>query len=235
MFKKRIMFFILLILSFGILTSCNEVEYYELGLDDIESVETGSCPSNPYFQPLKLGLRSRNEYKDTINVELYYGMSKSASDSIRIDFNKEQFKKYSDYNQIVSFNINRYLYLAQDNSNLSLLDKVEVFSIAVKLGDFLATDDYLYTYNNKAVDKIDYNYVSEYSKDGEIQITYEAEISAINDDYISYIYCDLNDETSIGSTIYPEKDYREIKSIHSSKLPSRIIFSDEKFKLTVIN
>jgi hypothetical protein len=70
MFKKRIMFFILLILSFGILTSCSE-EYIEYNLPNDNNYYY-PWRNGSYRNPLLLGTRVKYEYTETHNVEIYY-------------------------------------------------------------------------------------------------------------------------------------------------------------------
>ncbi len=179
MFKKRIMFFILLMLSFGILTSCSE-EYIEYNIPNNYSGYPGTCRSNPYNDPLLLGTRVKYEYTETHNVEIYYGMNRRTNEGFFFDDNP--FIR-SDYDQMVEFNIIRKRYIGKNIYNMKYVDEEKVYSINVKLGDFLEKDEYIFDINNKIVDEINVTYFNDYSNEDGIYITYSSEIRTLNDEY----------------------------------------------------
>ena len=245
MFKKRIMIILLLIFSFGILTSCSE-EYIEYNIPNNYSGYPGTCRSYPYNDPLLLGTKVKYEYNETHNVEIYFGMNKYVGRSISFDDNPGVCK---DYDQMVEFNIIRKCYIGKNIYNMKYVDEEKVYSINVKLGDFLEKDEYIFDINNKIVDEINVTYFNDYSNEDKIYITYSSEIRTLNDEYIKYImlkeyydddaYYDesINEYVPLKSYWYnpfsPSLDYHDVKSIDSDEnITFEILLRDGEFKVT---
>ena len=243
MFKKRIMFFILLMLSFGILTSCSE-EYIKYNLPN-DNNYYNPWRNGSYHNPLLLGTKVKYEYNETHNVEIYYGMNRRPNEGFFFDDNPGI---RSDYDQMVEFNIIRKCYIGKDIYNMKYVDEEKVYSINVKLGDFLEKDEYIFDINNKIVDEINVTYFNDYSNEDKIYITYSSEIRTLNDEYIKYImlkeyydddaYYDesINEYVPLKSYWYnpfsPSLDYHDVKSIDSDDdITFEIILRDGKFKV----
>ena len=237
MVKKRIILMMLFILSFGILTSCSEdIEYIEYNVPNQDSRVIAS--NNIYFMPLKLGLRTKYEYSDSNDVELYYGTILELRTDIKNGFNV--FEKYCDYNQIISFKILRKISISSNDDTYSRKEEKEVYSINVKLGDFLTSDEYDFNINNKYVDTIEMSLFDSNNDNRIVYINYRAIICASNDEYIKYLnalsyydnetYESKIDESSLYNPLKHNEDYKNVKSITSSSYNLRVIFEDNKFK-----
>lgn len=186
-----------------------------------------------YFLPLRIGVRCKNEYNNSVDVELYYGMREYSSVTMKSDFEEESFREYSDYNQIVSFCFVRKIYTYNSDYTLStLVDNKDVYSINVKLGDILTTKEYCFSLDNKVVDNIDYSFISNYSSEEHIRIYYYGEIRTMNDEFIKYVY---KGDVGIGSYLDLNKDYREIKSICSENIILALWIKDNKLKLSTMS
>lgn len=55
------------------------------------------------FLPLRIGVRCKNEYNNSVDVELYYGMREYSSVTMKSDFEEGFFYKVSNYDQTICF------------------------------------------------------------------------------------------------------------------------------------
>ncbi len=252
MFKKRIMLLSFLSLfSLGILASCGDSEvneYERIGLSISDENYGKSCFYDPYYYPLSLGFKYKRSYRDTIDIEIYYGINPHLSVFLKNEAIYPPMTAYSDLEQELTLSISRIprLRLGYDASLMSSIGE-EIFSVTDTMRNLFVNDEYVFNLNNKIVDTIDYKYVKDNCTEGYEYITYFAEIRSPKDEYIKYLIgpvdedynptYDESDGLKIHSPFKPLADYTEVKTICSIFQYFKVFVhnDDEEIKLLYSN
>ncbi len=231
MLKKKFMLLSFLsMLSIGIMASCGEEanKYFEVSTYSKPNNSRESEPRLVYYPGLHSGCKFMNGYSNSIDVELYYGVDPDLNITAKYyDFKYD--KEYKDYDQIVKFQLKRYN-LVWANNDGKVYDIKDIYSFDVKLGDFLTKDEYVYSTNNKIVDKLDVKDFIEESQIGDIELFYIAILSTYNDEDIKYAEVTnryFNNVNDMDKGIF--KPYS--KSIKSLAMNIELGFEDDKMRL----
>lgn len=231
MLKKKFMLLSFLsMLSIEIMASCGEEanKYFEVSTYSKPNNSRESEPRLVYYPGLHSGCKFMNGYSNSIDVELYYGVDPDLYITAKYyDFKYD--KEYKDYDQIVKFQLKRYN-LVWANNDGKVYDIKDIYSFDVKLGDFLTKDEYVYSTNNKIVDKLDVKDFIEESHIGDIELFYIAILSTYNDEDIKYTLVSRgfnNDVSNMDKGIF--KPYS--KSIKSYSMNIELGFEDDKMRL----